>query len=193
MHVFTGFPSSEVSLLLACEFSLTTQLQAIFTDSRGKSRSTYPQIGRKKVTLKTCTQNTSNIYLHKSISNFTPHWSWDGVPCPSLSVKMVSHATTLRTLCKHCLYSHIQQTSQSSYCPYTHLHVCKYGNNKWRTECACIWALGLQNTFDKAMILCNTLRRQEYPWSQSPCFDCNYTSSSPEYVRIQSHPGRAWL
>jgi hypothetical protein len=70
-----GFPSSEVSLLLACEFSLTTQLQAIFTDSRGKSRSTYPQIGRKKVTLKTCTQNTSNIYLHKSISNFTPHWS----------------------------------------------------------------------------------------------------------------------
>jgi hypothetical protein len=49
--------------LIAChESSLTTQLQAMFTDSRGESRSTYPQIGRKKVTLETCTQNTSNIY-----------------------------------------------------------------------------------------------------------------------------------
>jgi hypothetical protein len=62
--------------LIACpESSQTTQLQAMFTDSRGKSRSTYPQIGRKKVTLETCTQNTSNIYLHKSISKFTPHWA----------------------------------------------------------------------------------------------------------------------
>lgn len=42
--------------LIAChEFSLTTQLQAMFADSRGKSRSTYPQIGRKKV-------NTYNLY-----------------------------------------------------------------------------------------------------------------------------------
>jgi hypothetical protein len=59
--------------LIACrEFSLTTQLQAIFTDSRGKSRSTYPQIGRKKVTLKTCTK-TLLTYIYTNLYPILHH------------------------------------------------------------------------------------------------------------------------